>query len=93
MKVKNTLKKVGAAAGSALMVGMTMGSAATLADFPQPFVADDGTVQSQIVVGSQGKQADVVGAINVAAAMGQAAVQTETKTKTVSTAGTGSFGW
>ncbi|MDY6768678.1 MAG: S-layer protein [Candidatus Nanohaloarchaea archaeon] len=93
MKVKNTIKKVGAAAGSALMVGMTMGSAATLSDFPQPFVTDDGQVQSQIVVGSQGKQADVVGAINVAATLGQSAVQTETRTETVSTGGTATFGW
>ncbi|MDY6761655.1 MAG: S-layer protein [Candidatus Nanohaloarchaea archaeon] len=96
MKIKHSLKKVGAVAGSALMVGMTMGAAQatanTLGDFPQPFVNADGQVQSQIVVGSQGQQADVVGAINVASALGNAAVAAEEKTETVS-AGTGVFGW
>lgn len=80
MKVKNSIKKVGAVAGSALMVGLTMGSAATLGDYPQPFVGDDGEVNSQIVVGSEGKVADVVGAVNLAAGLGQNAVQTETRT-------------
>lgn len=89
MKIQNSIKKVGAVAGSALMVGLTMGSAATLADFPQPFVDDDGTVASQIVVGSDGKVADVVDAVNIAAAAGQAAVQTEERTAGGST----SVGW
>lgn len=80
MQVKKSIKKVGAVAGSALMVGMTMGSAASLSEFPQPFVDDDGMVQSQVVVGSQGKVADVVGAINVGAALGQSAVQTTENT-------------
>lgn len=80
MQVKKSIKKVGAVAGSALMVGMTFGAAAPLADFPQPFVDDNGQVQSQIVVGSQGKVADVVGAIDIGAATGQAAVQTTEKT-------------
>lgn len=79
MKVKNAIKKVGAVAGSALMVGMTMGAAQSLSEFPQPFVADDGTVESQVVVGANAKTADVVGAINVAAALGQNTVQTETR--------------
>lgn len=89
MKIQNSIKKVGAVAGSALMVGLTMGSAASLADFPQPFVDDDGTVASQIVVGSNGKVADVVGAVNIAAAAGQSAVQTEERTAGGST----SAGW
>ncbi|MDY6768978.1 MAG: S-layer protein, partial [Candidatus Nanohaloarchaea archaeon] len=93
MKIKESLKKVGAVAGSALMVGMTMGAAQTLGDFPQPFVNQDGTVASQIVVGSQGKQADVVGAINIASTLGNAAVSTEEKTATASAGGGGSFGW
>jgi hypothetical protein len=91
MKVKNTIKKVGAAAASTLMVGMTLGSAASLADFPGLFLDDDGTPTSQIVVGSQGNVGDVVGAINVAAALGQATIQTEEKTETVSASG--SPGW
>lgn len=93
MQVKNTIRKVGAAAASTLMVGMTLGSAATLADFPGMFIADDGAPTAQIVVGSQGKVSDVVGAVNIAAALGQATVQTseQTKTKTVSAAG--NVGW
>ncbi len=75
MKVKNSIKKVGAVAGSALMVGLSVGAAASLSDFPEPFV-EDGEVASQVVVGSTGQVADVVGAVNVAAALGQAAVQT-----------------
>lgn len=77
MKVKNSIKKVGAITGSALMVGLSVGAAASLSEFPQPFVDGDGEVASQIVVGSSGNVADVVGAVNVAAALGQAAIQTE----------------
>jgi S-layer protein (TIGR01564 family) len=57
MKIKNSIKKVGAVAGTAVMVGMTMGAAASLSDFPEPFV-EDGDVHSQIVVGTDGHQAD-----------------------------------
>ncbi|MDG5761332.1 S-layer protein [Natronococcus sp. A-GB1] len=76
MKVKNSIKKVGAVAASGLMVGLSVGAAASLSDFPEPFV-EDGEVASQIVVGSTGQVADVVGAVNIAAALGHAAVQTE----------------
>ncbi|EMA39159.1 hypothetical protein C446_08821 [Halobiforma nitratireducens JCM 10879] len=38
---------------------------------------EDGEVASQIVVGSTGQVADVVGAVNIAAALGHSAVQTE----------------
>lgn len=86
MKVKRSLKKIGAIAGSTLIVGMTMGSAASLAEFPQPFVKQDGTVASTIVVGSQGKVADVVGAIDIAASVGQRAVSTTTRAADSTTA-------
>ncbi|MDY6778087.1 MAG: hypothetical protein SVU32_05435, partial [Candidatus Nanohaloarchaea archaeon] len=43
-------------------------------------MTQDGQVQSQIVVGKQGKQADVVGAINVAASLGNSAVRTAERT-------------
>jgi len=77
MQIKKTLKKVGAVAGSTLMVGMTMGAAQSLADFPGMFVDEDGTPTSEVVVGSDANTADVVGAVNVAAALGQDTVQTE----------------
>lgn len=79
MQVQHSIKKVGAVAGSALMAGMSLGAAASLADFPAPFT-DDGQVQSQIVVGTDGNVADVVGAVNVAGAVGQSAVQTTEET-------------
>jgi len=83
MQIKKTLKKVGAVAGSTLMVGMTMGAAQSLADFPGLFVDEDGTPTSEVVVGSDANTADVVGAVNVAAALGQDTVQTEEMTETV----------
>jgi len=93
MKVKNAIKKIGAAAASTLMVGMTMGSAASLADFPGLFLDDDGTPTSQIVVGESAKTADVVGAINVAAALGQSTIQTEEKTESQTVSVQGAAGW
>ncbi|MBC5792798.1 MAG: S-layer protein [Nanohaloarchaea archaeon] len=85
------IKKVGkAVAGSALLVGATLTGAAGLAaaqdsgsnsmdlgDYPTPFVSEDGQVQSTIVVGENAKTADVVGAINVAGSLGQAAMTEE----------------
>ena len=81
MKVKNAIKKVGAVAASTLMVGMTLGTAASLADFPSQYVDEEGAPTSNIVVGSQGQVTDVVGAINIAAALGQETIQTETRTE------------
>lgn len=92
MKVKNAIKKVGAAAASTLMVGMTMGSAATLADYPGMFLDDDGTPTANIVVGTGGAVTDVVSAVNVAASLGQATVQTGSETRTVDVQSGGS-GW
>jgi hypothetical protein len=80
MKIKNSVKKIGAVAGTALMAGISLGAAGSLADFPDPFVDGDGDVQSQIVVGTDGHVADVVGAVNIGAALGQAAVQTTEET-------------
>jgi hypothetical protein len=93
MKVKNAIRKVGAVAASTLMVGMTMGAAQSLGEFPGMFVDDDGTPTAQVVVGSQGAVSDVVGAVNVAAALGQATLQTEETTETVDVETSGSIGW
>ena len=90
MKVKESITKIGAVGGSLLMATMAMGSAASLGDYPEPFV-EDGELASQIVVGTDGMQADVVGAIEIAAAHGQSAVQTETVTETAT--GVGAPGW
>ncbi|MFB6204444.1 MAG: hypothetical protein ABEJ75_02255, partial [Candidatus Nanohaloarchaea archaeon] len=89
MKNIKKLKSYGkAVAGSALLVGATLaggaafataqssgssGSSYTLGDFPQPFVGEDGNVQSTIVVGESAKTVDVVGAVNIAGALGNAA--------------------
>lgn len=94
MNVKDSIKKVGAVAASTLMVGMTMGAAQSLSEFPGMFVDDEGSPTAQVVVGSQGAVSDVVGAVNVAAALGQATIQTEEMTEEVDveTSG-GSIGW
>ncbi|AOV94321.1 hypothetical protein AQV86_00140 [Nanohaloarchaea archaeon SG9] len=90
MKSIKKLKKYGTAiAGSALLVGATLtGAAATshggssgmngdLSDYPAPFVDDDGNVQSSIVVGDDAATADVVGAIDIAGSLSQAAYTSE----------------
>lgn len=87
MKSIKKLKKYGTAvAGTALLVGATLTGAAaqtggssgtSLGDYPGPFVDDDGTIQSSIVVGEDAATADVVGAIDIAGSLSQAAFTTE----------------
>lgn len=91
MKKIHRLKNYGkAVAGSALLVGATLtgagfaaaqggssGNGYTLGDFPQPFVSEDGTVDSTIVVGENAKTVDVVGAVNIAGALGNTAFKEE----------------
>lgn len=92
MNVNKLLKAAASAAAGALMIGATLSGAAlaqTLGDFPSPFV-DNGVMNSVIVVGSQGTDpaglaSDVVGAIDIAAAIGQATIK---KTSSASTTGT-----
>jgi len=95
------IKKVGkAVAGSALLVGATLTGAAgfaaaqnsdsgsmDLGDYPAPFVAEDGTVESSVVVGESAKTADVVGGINIAGSLSQAAFTTEEVSVGTGTAG------
>ncbi len=89
MKSIKKLKSAGkVVAGSALLVGATLTGAAGLAaaqddsgstdlgDYPAPFLSDDGEVQSTIVVGEDAATTDVVGAINVAGSLGNAAFET-----------------
>ncbi|MBC5792803.1 MAG: hypothetical protein H8Z69_02065 [Nanohaloarchaea archaeon] len=72
------IKKIGKI-GASLLVGVTLtaSAAANLDDYPQPFVDDQGMVDSTIVVGENAKTADVVGAINMAGSLSQQATTTE----------------
>lgn len=49
----------------------------SLADYPAPFIGEDGTVNTAIVVGEQAATIDVVGAINIAGDLGNQAFTTE----------------
>jgi hypothetical protein len=65
------LKKiVGAGALAVLMAGSSIAFAATLADYPQPYVTSDGASDFLVVVGAAAAPSDVVGAIDVAARLG-----------------------
>ncbi len=87
MQLKNVAKAIAAGALAAVMAGATVGFAATLADFPAPFITD-GNVDTLIVVGSKptayvaDRVKDIAGAINIAARLGS--VPGETRTLTAS---------
>ncbi|MFB6292050.1 MAG: S-layer protein, partial [Candidatus Nanohaloarchaea archaeon] len=95
--MKNIKKITKSVATGALLVGATLAGAATmsaaqsssntLGDYPQPFVDEDGNVQSTIVVGESAKTVDVVGAVNIAGSLGNAAFKTTTKSVEVSGSG------
>ncbi len=53
-----------------LMAGSTLAFAATLADYPQPFITSDGAADFLVVVGATALPEDVVGAIDVATRLG-----------------------
>ncbi|WEL23821.1 S-layer protein [Candidatus Nanohalovita haloferacivicina] len=93
MKNIKKLKSYGkTVAASALLVGATVTGAAglaaaqnngssgadyTLQDYPAPFVDDEGNVDTSIVVGTDGKQADVVSAVDIAGDLGNQAFSEE----------------
>ena len=87
--LKATIKKIGALASGALMIGATVGMAAAfdLSNFPSPFVSG-GNVASQIVVGSAAQTADVVGGIQIAERLGNLAIKSEEKTASAAVSGT-----
>ncbi len=93
MNVRDSIKKVSALAGSTLMIGLSLGTAASLADFPGQFTNNQGTPTAEIVVGSQGAVSDVVGAIEIGAALGQSSLRVGQvrDTKTVEVAGASSW--
>ena len=79
-------RAIAAGALGALMAGSTLAFAASLADFPAPFV-EDGASNFLVVVGEAAATSDVVGAIDLAARLGGEPVVSETKT--VAAAGAG----
>ncbi|MBW6461487.1 MAG: S-layer protein [DPANN group archaeon] len=67
------LRKIGTALVGAVLTSATLMGGALAADlgtFPAPFATDNG-IQSTIVVGSSGSVQDVIGAINIGAALAQ----------------------
>lgn len=73
--VKTAAKVVAATVASAAMLGATVAGAAFAANFgsfPAPFV-QNGAMNGKVVVGANAMTADVVGAIGIAAALGQSA--------------------
>ncbi len=64
------IKQLGAMALGSVMALSTMGFAASLADYPQPFITDAGSDNFLIVVGNAAAPSDVVGAIDIAARLG-----------------------
>jgi hypothetical protein len=95
-KVTNNVSSL---AGSALLVGATLtggaafaasqsgssGSSMDLGDYPQPFVTEDGEIDTSIVIGSDASTIDVVGATEIAGSLGMNAFGEET----VSVSGSG----
>jgi len=76
-------KLVAAGAMGLLMAGSSLAFAATLADYPAPFVTSDG-VQAFVVVGANAKPSDVVGAVDLASRLGGEVKTTTTTGGTVS---------
>ena len=76
LRAKKAIKKIAALAGSAVVLGATVATpamAATLADLPQPFVNDNGVFDAYVVVGASAQPADVLAAVDIAAAFAQVA--------------------
>jgi S-layer protein (TIGR01564 family) len=70
-------KRIAALTTGALMLGATLAGAfavADLEDYPAPFVQNGVLGDSVIVVGKSAETADVLGAIDIAAALQAAAV-------------------
>jgi len=78
MKAKKFVKKIVALAGSAAMLGATVGGAmAALNDLPSPFVNSNGVFDAYVVVGANAGIPDVVSAIELTAAFAQKASLSE----------------
>jgi hypothetical protein len=95
MQTKKMARKIAAITTGALMLGATLSGAfalGDLGDYPAPFVADGVLDNSVIVVGKSASTEDVLGAIDVAAALQAEAVSQETVQTTSSVAPTISEG-
>jgi hypothetical protein len=71
MRLKRAIKRIVALGTGATMVGATIlgaMAAADLSNYPQPFV-EDGAFNALIVVGSEAKTEDVLGAIDIATSL------------------------
>lgn len=80
MEKKNWAKKIVALGTGALMLGATLTgalAASDLADYPAPFVQNGVLNDTVIVVGASAQTADVLGAVDIAAALQAAAVSKE----------------
>jgi hypothetical protein len=81
MQIKKVAKKIAAISTGALMLGATLTGALaqsySLADLPSPFVANGVLDNTVIVVGKTAETADVLGAVDVAAALQAAAVSSQ----------------
>jgi hypothetical protein len=71
-KMNKTIKKIVALGAVAAMVGVTAAHAATLADYPEPFV-DNGQFMGKIVLGEKAQVIDTIGATDIAASLQRAA--------------------
>ncbi|MGC8940686.1 MAG: S-layer protein [Candidatus Nanoarchaeia archaeon] len=72
IKTKKVIGKI-AAIGTGLLMAVMPVAAATLADYPAPFVKD-GQWNAVIVVGKDAAPSDVIGSTNIAATLAQSAV-------------------
>lgn len=81
-EMKTAVKAIAATAVGALMLGATLAGAAmaaaapSLGDFPTPFVKD-GAWSGKLVLGKVAMTEDLVGALDIAAALGQQTVKIE----------------
>ncbi len=76
-KIKSMIKKIGAISFGAVMLGSTMGGAlaASLADYPSPFVDLSGKKYDYLMVlGGDSKVDDTIGALDIAGGLGAAKV-------------------
>ena len=77
MQIGKTIKRIAAASTAALMLGATLGgalAAAKLADYPAPFIKSGVLDNTVFVVGKTAATSDVMGAIDLAAALQAEAV-------------------
>ena len=81
MQIGKTVRRIAAAGTAALMLGATLGGALaanTLAGYPTPFIKSGVLDNTVFVVGKTAATSDVMGAIDLAAALQAEAVSKQT---------------